>query len=118
MMGKTMIVRFISLGPADSIFTILGLQCTDSWYVAHSEDLLYRPGYEQFVKAGPKSDFLRVLHSAGKLNSDKVSVDYNKKRIYIDHMDNTIYSVNTQYAGNSCRLQKTCFPFSNPQSQQ
>ncbi len=39
MVGKTMIVRFIALGPADSIFTILGLQCTDSWYVAHSESL-------------------------------------------------------------------------------
>jgi len=41
MVGKTMIVRFISLGPRDSVFTILGLQCTDSWYVAHTEDLLY-----------------------------------------------------------------------------
>jgi len=30
MQDKTMIVRFISLGPVDSIFTILGLQCTDS----------------------------------------------------------------------------------------
>jgi len=70
MKDRTMIVRFISLGPADSIFTILGLQCTDSWYVAHSEDLLYRPGYEQFVKAGPKSDFLRVVHSAGKLSGE------------------------------------------------
>jgi phosphoenolpyruvate carboxykinase (GTP) len=109
MVGKTMIVRFISLGPADSIFTILGLQCTDSWYVAHSEDLLYRPGYEQFVKAGPKSDFLRVLHSSGKVNEDMVSIDYSKKRIYIDHMDNTIYSVNTQYAGNSVGFKKLAF---------
>jgi phosphoenolpyruvate carboxykinase (GTP) len=109
MQGKTMIVRFISLGPPDSIFTILGLQCTDSWYVAHSEDLLYRPGYEQFVKAGTKSDFLRVLHSAGKLNGDMVSVEYNKKCIYIDHMDSTIYSVNTQYAGNSVGFKKLAF---------
>jgi phosphoenolpyruvate carboxykinase (GTP) len=109
MVGKTMIVRFIALGPADSVFTILGLQCTDSWYVAHSESLLYRSGYEQFVKAGNKSDFLRVLHSAGKLNSDMVSIDYAKKRIYIDHMDNTIYSVNTQYAGNSVGFKKLAF---------
>jgi phosphoenolpyruvate carboxykinase (GTP) len=109
MQGKTMIVRFISLGPQDSIFTILGLQCTDSWYVAHSESLLYRSGYEQFVKAGPKSDFLRVVHSAGKLNGDMVSVDYNKKCVYIDHMDNTIYSVNTQYAGNSVGFKKLAF---------
>ena len=109
MQGKTMIVRFVSLGPQDSIFTILGLQCTDSWYVAHSENLLYRPGYDQFVKAGTKSGFLRVLHSAGKLNGDMVSVDYNKKCIYIDQMDNTIYSVNTQYAGNSVGFKKLAF---------
>ncbi|MFA5573067.1 MAG: phosphoenolpyruvate carboxykinase (GTP) [Crenarchaeota archaeon] len=109
MNGKTMIVRFIALGPTNSAFTLLGIQCTDSWYVAHTEDLLYRPGYEQFVKAGPKSDFLRVIHSAGKLNSDMVSVDYKNKRIYIDHMDNTIYSVNTQYAGNSVGFKKLAF---------
>jgi phosphoenolpyruvate carboxykinase (GTP) len=109
MAGKTMIVRFIALGPADSVFTILGVQCTDSWYVAHSETLLYRPGYEQFVKAGNKSDFLKVIHSAGKLTSDMVSMDYKNKRIYIDHMDNTIYSVNTQYAGNSVGFKKLAF---------
>ncbi len=109
MKGRTMIVRFISLGPANSIFTILGLQCTDSWYVAHSEDLLYRSGYGEFIKAGPKSDFLRVLHSAGKLNGDMVSVEYQNKRIYIDNMDSTIYSVNTQYAGNSVGFKKLAF---------
>ena len=109
MQDKIMIVRFISLGPQDSIFTILGLQCTDSWYVAHSENLLYRPGYEQFVKAGPKSDFLRVLHSSGNLDSDMTSLEHEKKRIYIDHMDNTIYSVNTQYAGNSVGFKKLAF---------
>jgi len=38
-----------------------------------------------------------------------VSVDYQKKRIYIDHMDNTIYSVNTQYAGNSVGFKKLAF---------
>ncbi len=109
MKGRTMIVRFISLGPPNSVFTILGLQCTDSWYVAHSEDLLYRSGYGEFVKAGPKSDFLRVLHSAGKLSEDMVSIEHEKKRIYIDNMDNTIYSVNTQYAGNSVGFKKLAF---------
>ena len=109
MNGRTMIVRFISLGPPDSLFTILGLQCTDSWYVAHSEDLLYRTGHAQFVKAGPKSDFLRVLHSAGKMNEDMVSLEHEKKRIYVDNMDNTIYSVNTQYAGNSVGFKKLAF---------
>jgi len=109
MIGRTMIVRFISLGPVNSVFTILGLQCTDSWYVAHSENLLYRPGYEEFIKAGPKSDFLRVLHSAGKLDEEMISVEHEKKRIYIDNMDNTIYSFNTQYAGNSVGFKKLAF---------
>jgi len=109
MKGRTMIVRFISLGPPNSIFTVPGLQCTDSWYVAHSEDLLYRPGYEMFRQVGPDREFLRVLHSAGKLNENMVSIEHEKKRIYIDHMDNTIYSVNTQYAGNSVGFKKLAF---------
>ncbi len=109
MKGRTMIVRFISLGPPNSIFTILGLQCTDSWYVAHSEDLLYRPGYEVFRQSEPTREFLRVLHSAGKLNENMASAEHEKKRIYIDYMDNTIYSVNTQYAGNSVGFKKLAF---------
>jgi phosphoenolpyruvate carboxykinase (GTP) len=109
MKGRTMIVRFISLGPQNSLFTILGLQCTDSWYVAHSENILFRPGYEVFHLAGPDREFLRVLHSAGKLNENMVSMEHEKKRIYIDNMDNTIYSVNTQYAGNSVGFKKLAF---------
>jgi len=109
MEGRTMIVRFISLGPPNSIFTVLGLQCTDSWYVAHSEDLLYRSGYEVFRRAEPNREFLRVLHSSGKLNENMTSMEHEKKRIYIDHMDNTIYSVNTQYAGNSVGFKKLAF---------
>ncbi len=109
MKGRTMIVRFISLGPPHSVFTILGLQCTDSWYVAHSETLLYRSGYEVFLQTGLEKDFLRVLHSAGKLNENMASMEHEKKRIYIDHMDNTIYSVNTQYAGNSVGFKKLAF---------
>ena len=109
MEGRTMIVRFVSLGPPYSIFTVLGLQCTDSWYVAHSEDLLYRPGYEVFRQAEATREFLRVLHSAGKLKKDMTSMEHEKKSIYIDHMDNTIYSVNTQYAGNSVGFKKLAF---------
>jgi len=109
MTGRTMIARFLSLGPTDSVFTILGLQCTDSWYVAHSEDLLYRPGYKVFTQKGSDTDFLRVLHSSGKLTENMVSANYTQKCIYIDYMDNTIYSVNTQYAGNSIGFKKLAF---------
>jgi len=109
MKGRTMIVRFVSLGPPNSVFTILGLQCTDSWYVAHSESLLFRSGYEAFIKAEPSRDFLRVLHSAGKLDENMVSAEHDKKRIYIDYTNNIIYSVNTQYAGNSVGFKKLAF---------
>ena len=109
MTGRTLIARFLSLGPTDSVFTILGLQCTDSWYVAHSEDLLYRPGYKVFTKSSSDTDFLRVVHSEGKLTDNMVSAEHDKKCIYIDYMDNTIYSVNTQYAGNSIGFKKLAF---------
>ncbi|MCZ2808608.1 MAG: phosphoenolpyruvate carboxykinase (GTP) [Candidatus Bathyarchaeota archaeon] len=109
MTGRMMIARFLSLGPTNSVFTILGLQCTDSWYVAHSEDLLYRPGYKVFTQSSSDTDFLRVLHSSGKLTENMVSAEPDKKRIYIDYMDNTIYSVNTQYAGNSIGFKKLAF---------
>jgi phosphoenolpyruvate carboxykinase (GTP) len=109
MSGRTMIARFLSLGPTNSVFTILGLQCTDSWYVAHSEDLLYRSGYKVFTQSSLDTDFLRVVHSSGKLTERMVSAEHKKKRIYIDYMDNTIYSVNTQYAGNSIGFKKLAF---------
>ena len=109
MKGRTMIVRFVSLGPPNSVFTVLGLQCTDSWYVVHSEYLLFRPGYEVFRQAEPNRNFLRVLHSSGKLDENMVSIEHKKKRVYIDYCEDTIYSVNTQYAGNSVGFKKLAF---------
>lgn len=106
MKDRTMIVRFLTLGPANSVFTIPCMECTDSWYVAHSVDLLYRKGYEFFCKLSEDIEFFKTLHSAGRLNEDMVSMDYQKKRIYIDYFANTVYSVNTQYAGNSVGFKK------------
>ena len=37
------------------------------------------------------------------------SAEHDKKCIYIDYMDSTIYSVNTQYAGNSVGFKKLAF---------
>ena len=62
MKGRTMIVRFLSLGPTNSVFSIPCVQCTDSFYVAHSEDLLYRAGYEQMKGLGEDGHFFRMLH--------------------------------------------------------
>jgi len=106
MKGKTMYVRFFCLGPVGSEFSISCLQVTDSAYVAHSEDLLYRPGYEQFKTLDEGDEFFRFLHSAGPLDERNASADIDKKRIYMDYTHNTVLSVNTQYAGNTVGLKK------------
>lgn len=105
MKGRQMLVRFFCLGPTNSPFAISCVQITDSFYVGHSEDLLYRAGYEQFKKVGKDGEFFRFLHSAGRMEN-MVSVECDKKRIYIDFTRNQIYSVNTQYAGNTVGLKK------------
>jgi phosphoenolpyruvate carboxykinase (GTP) len=106
MKGRTMILRFLSLGPAGSVFSIPCLQITDSWYVAHNEDLLYRIAYEQFRKIGRGENVFCFLHSSGELDENMISVDVENKRIYMDYTKDTMYSVNTQYGGNTMGLKK------------
>ncbi len=106
MKGRTMIIRFLSLGPAGSIFSVPCLQLTDSWYVAHNEDLLYRTAYEQFCKIGRDENVLCFLHSCGEMNDDMISVDVEHKRVYMDYTKDQVYTVNTQYGGNTMGLKK------------
>ena len=106
MQGKTMIIRFYCLGPTNSRFSISALQITDSFYVAHSEDILYRPGYEQFKKLNDKDDFFYFWHSAGRLDERNTTIDIDNRRIYIDPIENRVFSVNNQYAGNSLACKK------------
>jgi phosphoenolpyruvate carboxykinase (GTP) len=106
MKGKVALVRFFCLGIPDSEFAIPVLQITDSAYVGHSEDLLYRTGYAEFQRRGNDPGFFRVLHSAGRLAEDKTSLDVEKRRVYIDLDDEIVYSVNTQYAGNTVGFKK------------
>lgn len=108
MRGKEMFVRFCCLGPAHSPFSILALQITDSAYVAHSEDLLYRRGYEAFMSAKNPDDFFVFVHSAGELVNG-VSKNVDQRRIYVDLEDNRVFSINNQYAGNSIGLKKLAF---------
>lgn len=105
MRGMEMFVRFFCLGPVDSKFSISALQITDSLYVAHSEDILYRHGYEQFKKLNESDGFFYFLHSAGRLENG-VCAEIDKRRIYIDLGTDSVYSVNNQYAGNSLGLKK------------
>jgi len=106
MKGKECLVLFFCLGPTNSRFTIPALQITDSAYVAHSENILYRSGYEQFKKLNGSDEFFTFLHSAGELDERNCTKNTDKRRIFIDFMDKKVYSVNNQYAGNSVGLKK------------
>jgi phosphoenolpyruvate carboxykinase (GTP) len=103
--NKKMVVRFFCLGPLDSPFSIPVVQITDSFYVAHSEDLLYRRGYDYFRRLPDDKEIFWMVHSSGKL-IHSVSTDWKKRGVMIDHKDNTVYSMNTQYAGNTIGLKK------------
>ncbi len=105
MKGHKLFVLFFTLGPADSEFSIPCVQLTDSSYVAHSEYLLYRPGYEEFREQGKAARFFRFIHSEGDLENH-VSKNIKKRRIYIDLQDEAVYSANTQYGGNTIGLKK------------
>jgi len=106
MAGRTALVRFFCLGPTGSVFSIPCAQITDSPYVAHSEDLLYRSGYEQFRSIGDSEAFFRFLHSQGRLAANNTSADVDQRRIYIDIDEDIVYSTNTQYGGNTIGLKK------------
>ncbi len=106
MLGKEMYVLFFCLAPLNSPFSISCVQITDSGYVAHSEKILVRSGYEQFKKLGGSTDYFRFVHSAGELTESNISKNFNKRRVYIDIQENIVFSTNTQYAGNTVGLKK------------
>jgi len=106
MEGREMLIRFFCLGPLDSRFSISALQITDSAYVAHSEDILYRAGYEQFKNLKGSPEFFYFVHSAGELDERKNSKNIQNRRIYTDIMEGAVFTVNNQYAGNSVGLKK------------
>lgn len=108
MRGKEMLICFFVLGPRNSKFSIPAVQITDSAYVAHSEFLLYRKGYEEFVLNGGRK-FMKFVHSSGELDERGTSKNIDKRRVYIDLESETVYSVNTQYGGNSIGLKKLAF---------
>jgi len=100
MHDKELFILFFCLGPENSNFAIPAIQLTDSSYVAHSEILLYRPGYAEFKRLGDYEDYFQFVHSSGKVK-DAVSVNIDKRTIYMDTEEDIVYSANTQYGGNT-----------------
>lgn len=106
MAGHTLYVLFLCLGPEKSEFAIPCIQLTDSAYVAHSENLLYRQGFEEFLRLGNSDRFFKFIHSQGEVDERKTSKNIDKRRVYIDIQNNTVYSANTQYGGNTIGAKK------------
>ena len=105
MRGREMYVAFYCFGPKGSPHTLYGVQVTDSAYVIHSSNILYRICYDVFTER-EDIEYMRFLHSAGERDENGWSVNTQKRRIYIDVEDQITYSVNTQYAGNTVGLKK------------
>ncbi|EQB66151.1 MAG: hypothetical protein AMDU3_IPLC00001G0317 [Thermoplasmatales archaeon I-plasma] len=108
MRGRTMLIGFFSLGSRDSKLSLKAVQITDSYYVMHSEMMLYRTDYQFFVEH-PDAEFLKFVHSQGEVDDRKVSKNLKDRRIYFDLHGNSALSVNTQYAGNTVGLKKMAF---------
>jgi phosphoenolpyruvate carboxykinase (GTP) len=106
MAGRRMYVSFYCLGPVGSIFSIPCVQITDSSFVVHSENLLYRQGYDELIRQGASARPFKFVHSEGELDARKTSKNVDRRRIYIDLEGETVFSVNTQYGGNSIGLKK------------
>jgi phosphoenolpyruvate carboxykinase (GTP) len=115
MVKKEMIVSFISRGPIGSPVSDPTIQITDSYYVTHSEFLLYRMiSPAAFSKdVAEKGYMFSNYHSAGKLDENNVSAHLDKRRIYMDVEKFRSYSANNQYAGNSIAPKKINHRFAN-----
>ena len=94
MKGRTMYVVPFVMGPIGSALAKVGIQLTDSIYVALSMGIMTRMGQVAWVALGDSDDFTRCLHSLG---------DVNPERRYICHfpLDNTIWSFGSGYGGNA-----------------
>ncbi len=98
--GRTMYVIPFVMGPVGSKLSKVGVQLTDSIYVALSMGIMTRMGKVAWGQLGDSDDFTRCLHSVGELNPDSR---------YICHfpLDNTIWSFGSGYGGNAL-LGKKC----------
>jgi phosphoenolpyruvate carboxykinase (GTP) len=100
MKGRTMYVVPYVMGPLGSEHSKIGIEVTDSVYVALNMQIMTRMGKPALDMLGNSTNFNRGLHCTGDLNPD---------RRFICHFpqDNAIWSFGSGYGGNAL-LGKKC----------